>query len=155
MRSLGPGLGTQLRMVIAKLDGDVQALYDSMGVPFRPRFFPVVQHLIQRGPCTVTTIARVIGVSQPAATQTVAEMAKVGLVDVAAGADARERLVSLTIRGQQAAEQLRPLWQAISEAAADLNCELPYPLSKALAATLEALGRESFADRVRRKMNNG
>lgn len=148
------GLGTQLRMLTTKLDGDVQALYDSMGVPFRPRFFPVVQHLIQEGPCTVSTLARVTGVSQPAATQTIAEMAKVGLVDVAAGMDARERLVSLTIRGQEIAEQLRPLWEAVAEAAADLNRELPYPLAKALAATLEALGREPFVDRVRRKMND-
>lgn len=150
----GPGLGTQLRMVIAKLDGDVQALYDSICVSFRPRFFPVVQCLIQRGPCTITSIARIIGVSQPAATQTIAEMAKLRLVNVVAGIDGRERLVSLTAKGGQLSEQLQPLWDAVSEAAEDLNRELPCSLTKLLTATLEALCRESFADRVRRIMNN-
>ena len=154
METAEPGLGTQLRILIAKLDGDVQLLYDAVGASFRPRFFPIVQHLIAGEPCTVTTLAQVIQVSQPAATQTIAEMVKLGLIDVAAGTDARERLVSLTPAGRELAEQLRPLWGAVAEAASDLDRELPYPLSKTLAAALDALGRDPFADRVRRKIND-
>ena len=146
------GLGTQLRRVTASLDGDVQALYDELGVPFRPRFFPIVQHLLANGATAVSALARVTGVSQPAATQTVAEMAKVGLVAVAGGADARERLVRLTPAGLRLTEQLGVLWNAVSAAATELDSELPQPLSTTLSSTLAALAREPFKDRIRRKM---
>ena len=153
--SAANGFGTQLRMLIAKLDCDVQGLYDRTAVPFRPRFYPIVQHLLQHGQTPVTTLSHVIGVSQPAVTQTVGQMAKLGLVDIAAGADARQRLVGLTASGRSVAAQLRPLWDAVAAAAADLDLELPYPLSKVLASTLDALAREPFEDRIQRKMKNG
>jgi len=145
-------LGTQLRAVTAQLDGDVQSFYDELGIPFRPRFTPVVQHLLREGPTRVSALASEIGVSQPAATQTIAEMARLGLVAAAPGADARERLVSLAPEGERLAEALGPLWRAVEGAAKELNSELPMPLSELLAATLHALHRESFQDRIRRRL---
>lgn len=153
--SASTGLGTQLRLVTAKLDGDVQALYDGLGVPFRPRFFPIVQQLLGDGPAPVTTLARATGVSQPAATQTIREMARLGLVEVSASDDARERLVGLTLAGRQLAHRLEPLWAAVAEAARELDGELPHPLSMILGATLEELARKSFKDRIQGKMKNG
>jgi DNA-binding MarR family transcriptional regulator len=145
-------LGTQLRAVTAQLDGDVQSLYDELGIAFRPRFTPIVQHLARNGPTRVNGLASEIGVSQPAATQTVAEMTRLGLVAAAPGADGRERLIGLTDHGAALAERLEPLWRAVEGAARDLNAELPMPLAELLAATLHALHREGFKDRVRRRL---
>ena len=149
----GRSLGSLLRALVARLDGDVQALYGEFGVPFRPRFFPIVRSLLERGPSTVGALAEETGVSQPAVTQTVAEMAKLGLVRSARGKDARERLVSLTPRGADTSDQLQPLWQAIAEAASQLERELPHQLSPILQSALESLDREPFQDRVRRLRN--
>ena len=51
------GLGTRLRLLLAALDGELQALYDALGEPFRPRFYPVARHLHARGGDTVGELA--------------------------------------------------------------------------------------------------
>ena len=146
------GLGTQLRAVTAKLDGDVQSLYDELGIAFRSRFTPVAQHLVCNGPTRVGDLASEIGVSQPAVTQTVAEMIRSGLVAAISGPDRRERLVGLTAQGAAIADRLEPLWGAIEGAARELNAELPMPLAELLGATLHALHREGYKDRVGRRL---
>lgn len=148
------GLGTQLRALIATLDGDVQGLYDECGVAFRPRFYPVVQYLLRSGAARVNDIAAEIGVSQPAATQTIAEMTKHGLLTATQGPDGRERLISLTPQSLNSVDKLEPLWRAIEGAARELNSELPVPLPEVIGATFKALHRESFIDRVRRRLDN-
>ena len=51
-----PGLGTLLRAVIASLDGDVQALYDELELPLRPRFYPILRSLAaSRAPAAGST----------------------------------------------------------------------------------------------------
>jgi len=147
-----PGLGTQLRLLTTRLDGDVQVLYDELGVAFRPRFFPLLQHLLEFGPKSVSALARAAGVSQPAATQTLGEMAKLGLVELAAGADARERLAAPTRKAVQLADQLRPVWESIAAAARELDQELPHGLGETLGSALDALNREPFLERIRRKI---
>jgi len=148
-----PGLGTLLRAVIASLDGDVQALYDELELPLRPRFYPILRSLAAQQRMTVGELAEAAGVSQPAMTQTVAEMTKLGLVESAAGKDARQRLISLSALGRQIVEQVRPLWDAIADAAARLDRELECPLSGSLRSTLELLERESFGQRIRRNLD--
>ena len=145
-----PGIGTQLRAVTAALDGDVQGLYEKLGVDFRPRFYPVVQHLLRDGPSRVNDLANAIGVSQPAMTQTIAQMARLDLVAAGPGSDGRERLIGLTPHGSSVAETLTPLWRAIEAAVRELNAELPMPLSHVISATFHALHREAFGDRIRR-----
>ncbi len=148
-------LGAQLRLLTAKLDGEIQAVYDGMGLGFRPRFYPIVQHLLRDGPASVTALAQATEVTQPAATQTIAEMAKLGLVMIASGPNGRERSVRLTEDGQQMAEQLYPIWDAVGEAARELDRELPHPLSETIAAAIAALNREPFGKRIRSKVHNG
>ena len=147
-------MGTQLRAMTAALDGDVQSLYDEFGVPFRARFYPIVQHLLRSGPTRVNDLAAAIGVSQPAATQTIAEMTKAKLVAASPGADGRERRIDLTADGAAIADRLAPLWAAVEAAARELNAELPIPLSEVIAATFRALHRESFKDRIRRNLDD-
>jgi MarR family transcriptional regulator, organic hydroperoxide resistance regulator len=107
------GLGAKLRAILALLDGDVQQIYDSRGVRFRPRFFPIVRELLRAGPSRVGDIASAIRVTQPAATQTIAEMRKLGLLENAPSADRRETRVALTPAGTQLARDLVPIWQAV------------------------------------------
>ncbi len=148
------GLGTLLRLLIAKLDGDVQSLYDDLELPFRPRFFPIFQQLLEAGPAPVSSLARATGVSQPAATQTIGEMSRLGLVETSAGADARERLIRLSGDGAKLAERLKPLWEAVADAARELDRELPHPLSDTLMASLEALARTPFKERIQGKIDD-
>ncbi|HTW04095.1 MAG TPA: MarR family transcriptional regulator [Streptosporangiaceae bacterium] len=143
------GLGTQLRNVLDLLDGDVAQVYADLGLAdYRPRFSPVVRALVILGPSPIRDIARAIGVTHSAASQTVAQMTRSGLVRLESGSDARQRIVQLTER----AAALRPVidaeWAATNAAAAGLDAELPVPLSEMLAAVLRAVERRPMRERI-------
>jgi DNA-binding MarR family transcriptional regulator len=67
----------------------------------------VVQHLLG-GARSIGELAKLLGVTQQAASKTVAEMARIGFVeDVAGGADQRVRRVALSARGIACVEETR------------------------------------------------
>ena len=69
------GLGTRLRHVLDLLDGDVARVYADLGLAdYRPRFSPVARAIAALGPSSIRDIARAIGVTHSAASQTVAQM---------------------------------------------------------------------------------
>lgn len=143
------GLGTQLRHLIDLLDGDVAASYDEAGLQYRPRYTPVMRVLDQHGSASIGEIAAFAGITQPAATQTVALMKKEGLVAIVAGADARQRVVTLSEQGRVMLPQLKQCWAATAAAAASLDADLDVPLSRILADAIAALETTPFSERIR------
>jgi MarR family transcriptional regulator, organic hydroperoxide resistance regulator len=144
------GLGTQLRHLIELLDGAVAASYEEAGIDYRPRYTPVMRALAKDAPLTVSQIAQAAGITQPAATQTVALMLKEDLVaTMPSPTDARQKLVRLSARGQALLPQLQRCWAATKAAADSLDADLPYPLSATLAQAIEALDRQPFGARIR------
>jgi DNA-binding MarR family transcriptional regulator len=144
------GLGTQLRHLIELLDGAVAASYAEAGIDYRPRYTPVMRALAPGTPCTIGQIAEAAGITQPAATQTVALMLKEDLVStMPSTADARQKLVRLSDRGRALLPQLQRCWAATSAAAASLDADLPHPLSATLAQAIAALERQPFGARIR------
>ncbi len=143
------GLGTRLRHVLELLDGDVAQVYADLGLAdYRPRFSPVVRALIALGPSSIRDLARATGVTHSAASQTVAQMSRCGLVALEPGDDARQRIVRLTER----ARSLRPIidaeWAATGAAAAELDTELPAPLGEMLTAIIRAVQRRPMRERI-------
>jgi len=144
------GLGTQLRHLIELLDGAVEASYVEAGLDYRPRYTPVMRALAAVDALTIGEIAAQAGITQPAATQTVAVMVKEGLLVTSAGAsDARRKMVRLSEAGRAMLPRLQQCWQATSRAAASLDAQLSHPLSETLASAIDALEKESFGDRIR------
>lgn len=144
------GLGTQLRHLIELLDGAVEASYAEAGLNYRPRFTPVMRALVAHEPLTIGDIAAQAGITQPAATQTVALMIKEGLLTSAAGElDGRQKLIRLSKAGRAMVGDLERCWQATAAAAASLDAQLTYPLSAALADAIAALEQQPFGDRIR------
>lgn len=144
-----PGLGTQLRHLIELLDGAVGQAYTAAGLDYRPRYTPVMRALIDHEPSTIGQIAEVAGLTQPAATQTIALMVKEGLVTVASSAaDGRQRMISLSDQGRAMLPRLQAFWQATAGAADSLDADLPTPLSLTLQHALAALERKPFAQRI-------
>jgi MarR family transcriptional regulator, organic hydroperoxide resistance regulator len=144
------GLGTQLRHLIEILDGAVESSYAEAGLTYRPRYTPVMRALLEREPLKIGEIAVYAGITQPAATQTVALMIKDGLLQSAPGAtDGRQKLITLSESGRAMLPQLDRCWKATAAAAASLDAQLPYPLSQTLAAAIDALNERSFGKRIR------
>lgn len=144
------GLGTQLRHLIELLDGAVQQAYVDAGLDYRPRYTPVMRALAQQQSATIGQLAELAGITQPAATQTVALMKKEGLVLVVAGGeDTRQRVVRLSSQGQEMLPRLQACWQATKRAADSLDADLAFPLSESLAQAIAALEQRPFGDRIR------
>lgn len=145
-----PGLGTQLRHLIELLDGAVEQAYVEAGLDYRPRYTPVMRVLAERPSATIGELAALGGLTQPAATQTVALMVKKGLLVVAAGgADGRQRVVRLSAGGEALLPRLRVCWQATRSAADSLDAELAFPLSACLDQAIAVLEARSFGARIR------
>lgn len=144
------GLGTQLRHLIELLDGAVQQAYVDAGLDYRPRYTPVMRVLAQQKSATIGELAELAGITQPAATQTVALMKKEGLLLVAAGGkDARQRVVRLSPQGEALLPRLQACWLATRQAADSLDADLDFPLSDCLAQAIAVLGQRSFGERIR------
>ncbi|WP_410607255.1 MarR family winged helix-turn-helix transcriptional regulator [Amycolatopsis sp. lyj-109] len=146
----GPeGLGTRLRHVLEILDGDVARFLADIGLDdYRPRYSPVVRALLARGPLPIRDLAAEIGVTHSAASQTVAQMNRAGLVALEPGADARQRIVSLSEKTRDLLPLIEAEWTATTEATEALEAELPYSLRALLDAIMEALARKPFRDRI-------
>lgn len=152
MSSPAIGLGTRLRHLILRLDGDVQYVYDELDLSFKPRFYPVVRFLLEGGPQSVNAIAEKVGVSQPGVTQTLAEMKKLRLTKTKPGADRRIQMIGLTAKGKELARSLEPIWTAVHRAALKLESELTVQLGEAVDEALAALDRQPFHQRIRTEL---
>lgn len=152
MKANQVGLGSALQALLASLDAGVQQIYDAEGERFRPRFFPVVQLLLARGPLRVGELADGCGVSQPAMTQTLTAMRQEGIVEVGQGKDHRERPISLTPEGRAQAARLQRLWAATRQAAAKLEAECDAPLTALIGKFLAALEDKPFIERIQEEL---
>ena len=147
----GPGLGTRLRHLLELLDADVTAVEEELGLTgFRPRYAPFLRTLATLGPSSIRDLARTVEVTHSAASQTIAQMGRQGLVSVSPGTDARQRIVDLTPKALALLPKLERAWQAAEAAGRELDAELPHPLSEVVIAATEALRHTPLRARIRR-----
>jgi DNA-binding MarR family transcriptional regulator len=142
-------LGALVRNLLDRLDSEVEAAYVAAGLAWRPRYTPILRGLLRNGPTSIKTLAQGIGVSHSAASQTVSQMAREGLVILKPGIDGRERIVVPTAKTDDMLPALERQWAATNSAAAQLDAELSFPVSAALAEAIAALDRRPFGERIR------
>jgi DNA-binding MarR family transcriptional regulator len=143
------GLGTMMRHVLEEMDGDIASVLTDLGASgYRPRFSPVVRALVALGPVPIRDLAKAIGVTHSAASQTVAQMRSRGFVVIESGEDARQRVVHLTEKARALLPTIEAEWAATVSAAAELDAELPFPLADLVPAIATALARRPFRQRI-------
>jgi DNA-binding MarR family transcriptional regulator len=131
------------------MEADIAGVLADLGLAdYRPRFSVYLRAVVSLGPVPIRDLARAIRVTHSAASQTVAEMARRGLVDLRPGADGRQRIVHLTAKALAILPAVEAEWDATTSAAAELDAELPFPLSDLIPAIAAALDRKPFRDRI-------
>ena len=79
-------------------------------------------------------------------------MRAAGLVRTTPGADARSKKVVLTAKARRLAGRLAAEWRATEAAVAEIEAEIPYPLTQVTRDIETALQRKSFHDRIAEKL---
>lgn len=79
-------------------------------------------------------------------------MRAAGLVRTTTGADARSKRITLTAKARREVGALAAEWRATEAAVAELEAEIPYPLSRVVVDIEAALARRSFHDRIAEKL---
>jgi DNA-binding MarR family transcriptional regulator len=138
-----------MRHVLDVLDGDVARVYTDLGIDgYRPKFSPVVRAITALGPLPIRDIARETGVTHSAASQTVAQMTRAGLLELAPGTDARQRVAALTGRARDLLPVIEAEWAATTAAAAELEAELPAALTEVLLAAERRVASRPMRTRI-------
>lgn len=144
------GIATRLQRLSDQLRRDASQIYETAGIPFEAKWFPVIFVLDVESPLSVMEIAGQIGYSHPSTISLLKELEKARLVRSANDKrDSRKRIVHLTPGGRELVRRMKPIWERMNHALTDLT-HSPYPLLQALDEVERRLKKESFLNRVDR-----
>ncbi|MFJ8143401.1 MarR family winged helix-turn-helix transcriptional regulator [Streptomyces sp. NPDC096013] len=142
-----------LRLLQASLDADIAQVYSERQIDgLKPSFVMELLRLHACGPMTIAELAESVQRTHSALSQKVAAMRTGGWVQTVVGDDARTRKVTLTDKARGVVDRLAAEWRATEAAVADLEAEIPYPLSQVVTDIERALERRSFHDRIAEKL---
>jgi GNAT superfamily N-acetyltransferase len=147
-------LASRLKRLSEALMAEGEDIYEDLGIPFKPRWFPVFYALSRRSPQAVGELAAALGVSHTAVAKTAGELVRAGLVRAVAdaGGDRRRRLYGPSPAGRRALVRLRPVWLEIRKGARDVLAEAGVDLLGDIERFERTLARRSVADRVRERL---
>ena len=135
--------------LLRSFDNDIARLYVERGIEgVRPRFVGPLIRLGREGPMTIRQLADSLQVTHSGMSQTVSTLRQEGLVRTEPGADARTQVVTLTDQGRQLIPLLEAEWRATERTLAELEAEIPYPLSQVVRDLEAALARRPFFERL-------
>jgi DNA-binding MarR family transcriptional regulator len=138
-----------LRLLLDAMDADIGQVYARQQISgLKPSFVMELLRLHARGPMTITELADSVQRTHSAMSQKVAAMRAAGLVRTVPGADARTKKVTLTANARRLVGMLAAEWRATEAAVAELEAEIPYPLSQVVDDIEAALRRRTFHDRI-------
>ncbi|MEU8360052.1 MarR family transcriptional regulator [Nonomuraea sp. NPDC048882] len=142
-----------LRRLQASMDADIARIYSGKRITgLKPSFVMELLRLHARGPMTITELAESVGRTHSALSQKVAAMRDAGWVRTVEGEDARSKKVMLTDQSRAVVDRLAAEWRATEAAVAEIESEIPYPLSRVVTDIEQALERKSFHDRIAEKL---
>jgi DNA-binding MarR family transcriptional regulator len=143
------GMWRPFRLLQQAMDAEIGKIYaDARVSGMKPSFVMELLRLRARGPMTITELADSVQRTHSAMSQKVAAMRAAGLVRTVPGADARSKKVTLTAKSRRVIGLLAAEWRATEAAVADLEAEIPYPLTQVARDIEAALARRSFHDRI-------
>jgi DNA-binding MarR family transcriptional regulator len=142
-------LGSRLKRLGERMQADATLLAPRAGLPSQPGHYPVLAS-IESGPRTIGDIARSLGLSQPAVTQTVRRLSGDGLVVVErTGRDRRERRVAISERGNALLDtSRRQVWPFLEAAVRAVIDDLSGPLLDQLDTVEARLAERPLHERA-------
>ncbi|MEV4282284.1 MarR family winged helix-turn-helix transcriptional regulator [Actinoplanes xinjiangensis] len=141
------------RLLQAAMDAEIARVYaDARIEGLRPTWVMELLRLHHRGPMTITELAESVQITHSGMSQKVSAMRAGGWVRTVAGVDARTRKVELTGKAVAVVRRLSAEWRATEAAIAEIEAEIPYPLSRVVRDIEAALERRSLHARITERL---
>jgi DNA-binding MarR family transcriptional regulator len=138
-----------LRALQQAMDDEIARVYAEAEIDgLKPSYVMELLRLHAGGPMTLTELAASVQRTHSAISQKVAAMRAAGLVRTIAGSDARSKKVVLTAKSRRIVGKLAAEWRATESALAEIEAEIPYPLSRVVDDIAVALQRKGFRERL-------
>jgi DNA-binding MarR family transcriptional regulator len=143
-------ISTRLQRLAETIRKDGVLIYKANNIDFEPKWFPVIYTLHFKPVLSVVEIANEIGYTHPSTISLLKELEKEKLIRSKKDkADERKRLIQLTAKGQALIEQMKPVWEIMKAATAELT-NTPNNIMKAIAEVEEQISQQSFLSRAQR-----
>jgi DNA-binding MarR family transcriptional regulator len=139
--------------LLSGMDDEIARVYAENGMAdLKPNWVLEIIRLHVRGPMTIAELARSVDRTHSALSQKVAAMRAAGWLDTEPGPDGRSKKVTLTPKAERVAPLLAAEWRVTEAVVAEIEDELPYPLTRVAADIAALLARKSFHDRITEKL---
>jgi len=148
-------ISTRLQRLADTLRKDGVLIYKANNIDFEPKWFPVIYTLHFKPVLSVVELANEIGYTHPSTISLLKELEKEKLIRSKKDkADERKRLILLTAKGQELVTRMRPVWNIIKAAAAELT-DTQNNLMKAIDEVEQQISLQSFFARAQRLKGEG
>lgn len=144
-------MGSWLKRISNAYQMQLTKVYESLDLEFEASWFPVFFILSKHGQISISELADMLEVSQPAISQMISALEKRKLIATKPNKiDARKKDLLLSTKGKVLIKQMEPVWIAIDHAISDFlkQMELGGSLTHSLKAFDFALSQNDVTSRV-------
>ena len=147
-------ISTRLHRLSEQLRKDGAMIYKAFGIDFELKWFPVIFTIHQKEWASVVEIANEIGYTHPSTITLLKELEKLELIEWKKDKqDERKRLFLLTSKGKELIEEMKPVWELMSQVLSDI-ADNPNNLLTAIDEAEEKLANQSFYQRALQLKNS-
>ncbi|GAA1637981.1 MarR family winged helix-turn-helix transcriptional regulator [Actinoplanes couchii] len=141
------------RLLQQRMDDEIARVYADARIDgLKPTWVMELIRLAVHGPMTITELAESVRITHSGMSQKVAALKAAGWVRTVAGPDARSKRVEITDRARAVVGRLAAEWRATEASIAEIEAEIPYPLSRVVTDIEAALERRSLHARITERL---
>ncbi|WP_343680689.1 MarR family winged helix-turn-helix transcriptional regulator [Chryseobacterium arthrosphaerae] len=147
-------ISTRLHRLSEQLRKDGAMIYKAFGIDFELKWFPVIFTIYQKELASVVEIANEIGYTHPSTITLLKELEKLELIQWQKDKqDERKRLFSLTTKGKDLIEKMKPVWELMAAVLGDI-ADNKNNLLMAIDEAEDQLASQSFYQRAMQVKNS-
>ncbi|WP_339721865.1 bifunctional helix-turn-helix transcriptional regulator/GNAT family N-acetyltransferase [uncultured Paraglaciecola sp.] len=148
-------LGSRLKRMSERMLASASDIYQEFAININPKWFTLMALLDSKDQnqqiLTIVEASSLLGLSQPALSQFCKELQKEKLIKIAKDqSDSRKRILTLTTLGRERLQEMKPVWDAVQQAATDLCTEHNNDFYRSLLLLEKSFSSESLLTRTRR-----
>ncbi|WP_316802655.1 MarR family winged helix-turn-helix transcriptional regulator [Pedobacter nototheniae] len=141
-------ISTRLQRLSDQIRKDGVLIYKAFGIDFQPKWFPVLYTLHKKSAMSVVLLSEEIGYAHPSTISLLKELEREKLIRSKKDkTDTRKRLVELTEKGETLLSTMKPVWDVIIQATAEIT-NTQNNLMKAIVEVEEGLRQKGFLERA-------